>query len=410
MYKCKLQELCQRKGWNLPEYSTARDGPDHIPRFTAVVNVNGQPFETPNPCKSSKEAQNLVAQIAYDHFVAQTVPFRQHQPSSSLAPHPGAGGAQSVVPIPPWDRPRVSATVPAVVPNAAVPNSEAPSVAVAPVLPTSVPLPLPDVSIPSPPMPPARFFTAKANLDVQPANKEMMQPNNEDNAQTSMINTSQIVFNDKNSKDVLHIYKNRLQEYAQKKGLSLPVYTYESEGPPHDRRFKSIVSLDGKTYEAPAFFSTLKDAEHAAAKVACEALSIVEIREDKGLYKNLLQALAQKRGLKLPSYETSPAGALHKPLFVSTVEIGSDTFRGTEAKSKRQAEVNAAEVAYDALTKIPLDKGALEVSSSLGSTAAHDFKVNVQPTVVLKDENDVENEGEKQKPGKINCKRQKTSD
>lgn len=51
---------------------------------------------------------------------------------------------------------------------------------------------------------------------------------------------------------------------------------------------------------------------------------------------------------------------------------------------------------------VPPDKGALEVSSSLGSTAAHDFKVNVQPTVVLKDENDVENEGEKQKPGTIN--------
>ncbi|KAL2503178.1 Double-stranded RNA-binding protein 4 [Forsythia ovata] len=179
------------------------------------------------------------------------------------------------------------------------------------------------------------------------------------------------------SQNVLHIYKNRLQQYAQKKSLGLPVYTYESEGPPHARRFKSVVSLDGKIYEAPAFFPTLKDAEHAAAKVACQALSIVEIPEDKGLYKNQLQGLAQKRGLKNPSYETTTAGLSHKPVFVSTVEIGSDTFQGTEAKTKKQAEINAAEVAYIALSESSPVKEALEISSSMGSTAATDLKMRV---------------------------------
>lgn len=41
----------------------------------------------------------------------------------------------------------------------------------------------------------------------------------------------------------------------------------------------------------------------------------------------------------------------HKPVFVSTVEIGSESFRGVEAKTRKQAEMNAAEVAYCALTK-----------------------------------------------------------
>ncbi|CAA2938131.1 Hypothetical predicted protein [Olea europaea subsp. europaea] len=429
MYKCKLQELCQKRGWSLPEYTTARDGPDHMPRFKGVVNVNGQAFETPNQCKSSKEAQNLVARIACDHFIAQPSQSGQQQylqpSSSSSAAHPCAG-VQAVVPNPPWEKPSTAATVPVIVPSAALPVSEARPVAVAPFLHISVPELPPDFVIPPPPMPPARFLTAKTkldvqpankeimqsnyednaqisttNLDIQPANKEIMQMNSQDNAQISMVNsnTSVILSNDKISKDVLHIYKNRLQQYAQKRGLSLPVYTCEFEGPPHACRYKSSVTLDGKIYEAPACFPTIKDAEHAAAKVACEALSVVEIQEDKGLYKNLLQAMAQKRGLKYPIYETSPAGPPRKPVFVSVVEVGSDTFQGTKAKTKKQAEMNAAEVAYIALTKSYPEKGVLDVSSSMGSTAANDLKGNMQPTAGLKDENE----------GKIIAKRQKTS-
>lgn len=52
-----------------------------------------------------------------------------------------------------------------------------------------------------------------------------------------------------------------------------------------------------------------------------------------------------------PSYETVTSGLSHKPIFVSTVEIGSDSFLGGEAKTRKQAEMNAAKVAYYALTK-----------------------------------------------------------
>lgn len=78
---------------------------------------------------------------------------------------------------------------------------------------------------------------------------------------------------------MLHLYKNRLQHYAQKQNLTLPVYSSELDGPPHTRRFRSKVTVDGVTYETQEFFSTLKEAEHAAAKVAFESLALNDIQE-----------------------------------------------------------------------------------------------------------------------------------
>ncbi|KAG9160413.1 hypothetical protein Leryth_008807 [Lithospermum erythrorhizon] len=70
MYKSKLQELCHKRSWNLPEYVTQRVGPDHNPRFSSRVTINGVCFETPqNQCRSSKEAQNMVAQLAFEHLI-----------------------------------------------------------------------------------------------------------------------------------------------------------------------------------------------------------------------------------------------------------------------------------------------------------------------------------------------------
>ena len=79
--------------------------------------------------------------------------------------------------------------------------------------------------------------------------------------------------------DMRYLYKNRLQSYAQKRNLALPEYLTERDGPPHASRFKSKVTMDGKTYESPHFFPTIKESEHAAAKVALESLSIDEVQE-----------------------------------------------------------------------------------------------------------------------------------
>ncbi|VFQ61132.1 unnamed protein product [Cuscuta campestris] len=174
--------------------------------------------------------------------------------------------------------------------------------------------------------------------------------NNERNEQTPDFSSTPLAGRETyKSSDVLHIYKNRLQQYAQKQGMTLPYYSTETEGPPHERLFRSKVAIAGNIYESPQYFRTLKEAEQAAAKVALEALSPVEIQKGGGLYKTLLQQLAQKLGHLFPVYKTIQCGPPHAASFISTVQVGEETFQGHEAKSKKQAEMNAAEVAYNTL-------------------------------------------------------------
>ena len=73
--------------------------------------------------------------------------------------------------------------------------------------------------------------------------------------------------------------------------------------------------------------------------------------QDDGLYKNLLQELSQKEGFLFPTYDTIKNGPPHDTTFLSTVEIGGEMFKGGEAKSKKQAEMNAAKAAYTGLTE-----------------------------------------------------------
>ncbi|XP_015062887.1 double-stranded RNA-binding protein 1-like isoform X4 [Solanum pennellii] len=279
MYKTKLQELCHQFEWNLPAYATEKDGPDHNPRFTATVVVNGVSFESPkDQCRSSKEAQNHAAHIAYDHF---NLPQRRNLPSSA----PGAA-------------------------------------------------------------------TSKSKVGDRPPNMDIFQQRQNNIGQLSHVNGTALASVDTNtSKGMLHLYKSRLQHYAQKQNLTLPVYSSELDGPPHARRFRSKVTIDGVTYETQEFFSTLKEAEHAAAKVAFESLALNDTQEDEGLYKTLLQELAQKEALLFPVYDTARTGPPHAPVFRSMVEVGDRTFQGQEAKTKKQAEMNAAKVAYNALVK-----------------------------------------------------------
>ncbi|OIW03290.1 hypothetical protein TanjilG_09937 [Lupinus angustifolius] len=119
------------------------------------------------------------------------------------------------------------------------------------------------------------------------------------------------------------------------------------EGPHHEIRFKCKVTLDGKTYHSPEYFRTLKDAENAAARVALTSLAPNGDHEDNTIfYKNLLQDLLFKEGRRHPVYLTQLSGAAHKPVFLSNVYCGGEHFTGEEAKTKKQAEMSAAKVAY----------------------------------------------------------------
>jgi hypothetical protein len=69
------------------------------------------------------------------------------------------------------------------------------------------------------------------------------------------------------------MYKNRLQELAQRSCFNLPAYSCIREGPDHAPRFKVTVNFNGETFESPTFCSTLRQAEHAAAEVALNTLA-----------------------------------------------------------------------------------------------------------------------------------------
>jgi hypothetical protein len=70
MYKNQLQELAQRRCFNLPSYACIREGPDHAPRFKvsviflfffmnkASVNFNGEIFESPSYRTTLRQAEH----------------------------------------------------------------------------------------------------------------------------------------------------------------------------------------------------------------------------------------------------------------------------------------------------------------------------------------------------------------
>ncbi|KAL7228685.1 hypothetical protein ACSBR2_007399 [Camellia fascicularis] len=153
------------------------------------------------------------------------------------------------------------------------------------------------------------------------------------------------------------MYKNQLQELAQRSCFNLPSYTCIREGPDHAPRFKAVVNFNCETFESPSFCTTLRQAEHAAAEVALNALSsrapshslAARILDDTGVYKNLLQEISQRVGSSLPIYTTFRSGVGHLSVFSCTVELAGVRFTGEPAKNKKQAEKNAAMAAWSSL-------------------------------------------------------------
>ncbi|PON95429.1 Double-stranded RNA-binding domain containing protein [Trema orientale] len=157
------------------------------------------------------------------------------------------------------------------------------------------------------------------------------------------------------------MYKNQLQELAQRSCFNLPSYACIREGPDHAPRFKASVNFNGEIFESLSYCPTLRQAEHAAAEVALNVLSTrgpsrsltARVLDETGIYKNLLQETAHRAGLKLPVYTTVRSGPGHVPTFTCTVELAGMNFTGEPAKTKKQAEKNAAIAAWSALNQMP---------------------------------------------------------
>ncbi|KAM5561458.1 hypothetical protein ABKV19_022182 [Rosa sericea] len=156
------------------------------------------------------------------------------------------------------------------------------------------------------------------------------------------------------------MYKNQLQELAQRSCFNLPSYSCIREGPDHAPRFKATVNFNGDTFESPTFCTTLRQAEHAAAEVALNTLArrgpsralAARVLDETGVYKNLLQETAHRAGLNLPVYTTVRSGPGHVPVFSCTVELGGMNFIGDPARTKKQAQKNAAIAAWTSLKRL----------------------------------------------------------
>lgn len=157
------------------------------------------------------------------------------------------------------------------------------------------------------------------------------------------------------------MFKNQLQELAQRSCFNLPSYACIREGPDHAPRFKASVNFNGEIFESLSYSPTLRQAEHAAAEVALHTLSsrgpsrslTAKVLDETGVYKNLLQETAHKAGLNLPAYTTVRSGPGHAPIFTCTVTLAGMNFTGEPTKTKKQAEKNAAIAAWSALKKLP---------------------------------------------------------
>ncbi|XP_043706398.1 double-stranded RNA-binding protein 3-like [Telopea speciosissima] len=157
------------------------------------------------------------------------------------------------------------------------------------------------------------------------------------------------------------MFKNQLQELAQRSCFTLPCYACIREGPDHAPRFKASVNFNGEIFEGSSYCTTLRQAEHAAAEVALNTLSTrgpsrslaARVLDETGVYKNLLQETAHRAGLNLPVYTTVRSGPGHLPIFTCTVELAGINFTGESGKTKKQAEKNAAMAAWSALKQMP---------------------------------------------------------
>ncbi|KAF4360240.1 hypothetical protein F8388_020531 [Cannabis sativa] len=129
--------------------------------------------------------------------------------------------------------------------------------------------------------------------------------------------------------------KKQLQKYARQRNFGLPVYFCECDQCPEATQFMATVTVGDQIFESSGSFNTSKDAESDTAK------------DESRVYKNLLQELVQREDLSTP--------------------LDGEIFHGKAAKSKKQAELDAARAAYVALQERGSIQNVNFTSSSLGA-------------------------------------------
>ncbi|KAK7849948.1 double-stranded rna-binding protein 1 [Quercus suber] len=175
------------------------------------------------------------------------------------------------------------------------------------------------------------------------------------------------------------MYKNHLQEYAQRSAIQLPVYKTVNEGSQHAPMFRSTVVVDGQIYTSPNTFLKSKIAEQDVSKLALEHISkkikdercpltppICEVQPgacyfaltsemiilllyvnvrmviDKLVFcKSILNEFAVKMNLQKPIYNTVQTEGL-PAVFISSVVFNGVCYNGEPGGKKKEAEQLAA--------------------------------------------------------------------
>ncbi|KAL5076267.1 hypothetical protein RYX36_015251 [Vicia faba] len=190
--------------------------------------------------------------------------------------------------------------------------------------------------------------------------------------------------------ETARLSKHQLQNYARKNNLDPPVYTIKTEGLLHDIHFKASVVIGGKSFDSPTLFNTRKEAEQAAAKVALMELPISDDLFNKASdescpAKSLLLELTQREGFSKPIYKTTEARS--SPPFSSTVEVEGVEFHGKASWSKKQAEHDAAKIAYNTLKECKFIHltllSTVRITNKFGPSSSH----NGLPPVEISESN-----------------------
>ncbi|KAF4360499.1 hypothetical protein G4B88_003382 [Cannabis sativa] len=160
--------------------------------------------------------------------------------------------------------------------------------------------------------------------------------------------------------------KKQLQKYARQRNFGLPVYFCECDQCPEATQFMATVTVGDQIFESSGSFNTSKDAESDTAKVALMSF-LMENFQEASTPNFSEECLEWREDLSTPVYKTIKRGEPHKPIFFTSVELDGEIFHGKAAKSKKQAELDAARAAYVALQERGSIQNVNFTSSSLGA-------------------------------------------